>query len=77
GAEACALLLLAAEDAAAHRDLAREMTEGQASLLRPGLLLLRWLGPAAEVRAGLRRAVPALRADAMGGAACLPKLWTC
>jgi urease accessory protein len=77
GAEACGLLLLAAPDAAAQREAARDATGGQATLVRPGLLLLRWLGAAAEVRAGLRRALPMLRAAALGGPAALPKLWTC
>lgn len=77
GAEASALLLLAAPDAAAHRDLAREMTGGNATVPRPGLLLLRFLGSANDVRAGLRAAVAALRRAAMGRPETLPRLWTC
>jgi urease accessory protein len=77
GAEAAALLLLASPEAARHRDLARDLAQGAASLPRPGLLLLRWLGPAVAVRAGLRQAVVALRHAALGEAAVLPRLWTC
>ena len=77
GAEASALLLLAAPDAARHRELARDLAGGAASVPRAGLLLLRWLGAAGEVRAGLRRAVAALRHAALGRPATLPRLWTC
>ena len=77
GAEAMGLVLLVAEDAERHRDLARDLTAGQASLPRPGLLLLRFLGQAAAVRAGITAALPALRAAALGRPAILPRLWTC
>lgn len=77
GAEAAALLLAAGEGAARHRDLARELAGGNASVPRPGLLLLRWLGGAPEVRAGLRGAVAALRHAALGMPRALPRLWTC
>jgi len=77
GAEALGLMLLAHEHAARHRDLARDLTGGQASLLRPGLLLLRFLGTAVAVRGGIMAAIPALRAAALGRPATLPRLWTC
>lgn len=77
GAEAVGLMLLAAPDAARHRALARALTDGQASLPRPGLLLLRFLGTARAVRAGITAAIPAMRAAALGRPAILPRLWTC
>ncbi len=77
GAEASALLLLAGPQAARHRDLARELAGGNASIVRPGLLLLRWLGRAGEVRVGLRAAVAELRSAALGMPRALPRLWTC
>ncbi len=77
GAEALGLMLLAAPDAARHRDLARDLTSGQASLPRPGLLLLRFLGSAGAVRAGITAAIPAMRAAALGRPPTLPRLWTC
>lgn len=77
GAEASALLLLAAPGAERHRDLARDLAQGAATLARPGLLLLRWLASASEVRSGLRGAVAALRHAALGAPARLPRLWTC
>ncbi len=77
GAEACALLLLAGEGAARHRDLARELAAGHATVPRPGLLLLRWLGGASAVREGLRGAVAELRHAALGLPRGLPRLWRC
>lgn len=77
GAEALGLMLLAHHDAARHRELARDLTGGQASLPRPGLLLLRFLGTATAVRTGIMAAIPALRAAALGRPATLPRLWTC
>lgn len=77
GAQALGLMLLVAPDAARHRDLARDLTGGQASLPRPGLLLLRFLGSAGTVRAGMEAAIPAMRAAALGRPATLPRLWTC
>jgi len=77
GAEASALLLLAGPEAARHRELARDLAGGNASLPRPGLLLLRWLGGAGAVGGGLRAAVAELRAAALGMPRALPRLWTC
>jgi urease accessory protein len=75
GAGAVATLLLAAPDAAAHRDAARELSGGAASLVAPGLLLARWIGEAGAVREGLSAAVAALRAAAFGHPPRLPRLW--
>jgi urease accessory protein len=75
GAGAMATLLLAAPDAARHRDAARDLANGTASLLAPDLLLARWLGEAGAVRAGLGAAIMRLRADAFGHPARLPRLW--
>lgn len=74
-ANAVATLLLAAPDAAAHRDLARDLAAGGAGLVAPGLLVARWLGEAGEVRAGLGAAVAALRHAVLGHPARLPRLW--
>jgi urease accessory protein len=75
GAGAVATLLIASPDAAALRDIARDQAGGAASLVAPGLLLVRWLGEADEVRAGLSGAIMALRAAAFGHPARLPRLW--
>ncbi len=77
GADSLGMILLLAEDAAAHRELARELTGGAASLVRPGLLLLRFLGSAGAVRGAMAAAIPALRAAALGLPPVLPRLWTC
>ena len=77
GADSLGMILLVAEDAAAHRELARELTGGAASLLRPGLLLLRFLGTAGGVRGAMAAAIPRLRAAALGLPPVLPRLWTC
>jgi urease accessory protein len=47
-----------------------------ATLVRPGLLLARWLGDAAVLRAALGEAIRLLRAQALGLPARLPRLWT-
>ncbi|MGK7869114.1 urease accessory protein UreD [Falsiroseomonas sp. E2-1-a20] len=75
GAGALATLMLAMPDAAAHRDLAREVSAGGAGLVAPGLLVARWLGEAGQVRAALAAAIMALRAQALGLPARLPRLW--
>jgi urease accessory protein len=75
GANAAATLLLAAPDAAAHRDLARDCAGGAASLVAPGLLVARWLGEAGAVRDSLGAAIRCLRAAALGHPARLPRLW--
>ncbi|MBO1075629.1 urease accessory protein UreD [Roseomonas marmotae] len=76
-AEASALLLLAGSEAeaGAGRDLLREAGH-DATLARPGLLLVRWLGRAGEVRDALSAAIPLLRAGVLGHPARLPRLWT-
>lgn len=75
GAEAMATLLLA-EDGAEARLEALRAVAGVATVPRPGLLLARWLGRATEVRAGVARAIVALRSQALGLPARLPRLWT-
>lgn len=77
GADSLGMILLVAEGAGQHRELARELTGGAASLLRPGLLLLRFLGSAGAVRGAMASAIPALRAAALGLPPVLPRLWTC
>lgn len=77
GADSLGMILLAAEDAAHHRDLARELTQGAASLVRPGLLLLRFLGSAGGVRGAMATAIREMRAAALGRPKSLPRLWTC
>jgi urease accessory protein len=75
GAGALATLLLALPDAARHRDLARELAAGAASLVAPGLLLARWQGDASTVRTRLSSAIRALRHAAFGHPARVPRLW--
>jgi urease accessory protein len=77
GAEATALLLLAASDAEAlaGRDLLRAAGH-DATLPRPGLMLARWIGGAVMVREALCAAIPALRSGVLGLPARLPRLWT-
>jgi urease accessory protein len=74
-ANALGTLLLAMPDAARHRDLLRDASDGGASLVAPGLLIARWLGEASGVRAGVADAVTALRAAALGHPPRLPRLW--
>lgn len=74
-ANALGTLLLAAPAAEALRPFARDLAGGGASLVAPGLLLLRWLGEAGAVRASLGAAVAALRAAAFGHPPRLPRLW--
>ncbi len=75
GAGAMATLVLAMPEAAAHRDLARDLAGGGAGLVAPGLLVARWLGEAGAVRASLAAAICALRAAALGLPPALPRLW--
>ena len=75
GAGALATLLLVAPEAAALRERARDLAGGGAGLVAPGLLVARWAGEAGAVRAGLGAAIAALRADAFGLPAHLPRLW--
>lgn len=77
GADSMGMILLVTEEAGLHRELARELTAGAASLVRPGLLLLRFLGTAGAVRGAMAAAIPALRAAALGLPPVLPRLWTC
>lgn len=77
GAEACATLILAADTPLAEaRDAARE-AGAAATLARPGLLLLRWLGGAAMVRQALGESICLLRSRVLGAAPVLPRLWNC
>jgi urease accessory protein len=77
GAEAAATLLLAAPaPLAGLRDALREAGMA-ATILRPGLMLARWLGPASAVRDGLAAAIRLVRARQFGLPAALPRLWTC
>jgi hypothetical protein len=75
GAEAMGSLVLAGPLAAPDlRDALRE-DGALASLVRPGLLITRWLGSAVAVREGLGEAICRLR-PALGLPARLPRLWT-
>lgn len=77
GAEACATLLVVSDAPLAEaRDAARE-AGAAATLPRPGLLLLRWLGGAGAVRDALGAAIRLLRSRVLGAAPVLPRLWTC
>jgi urease accessory protein len=79
GAEALGTVLLAGPGAEAGRDLLRGLASaapGGATLPRPGLLLARWLGPGAAVRASVGAAIVALRAGLLGLPPRLPRLWT-
>jgi urease accessory protein len=74
-AEALGSLVLAGPLATPDlRDALRE-DGALASLVRPGLLVTRWLGDAAAVREGLGAAICRLR-PALGLPARLPRLWT-
>lgn len=79
GAEALGTLLFAGPGAEAGRGLLRAVepaAPGGATLPRPGLLLARWLGPAAAVRASVGGAIVALRAALLGLPPRPPRLWT-
>ena len=80
GAEALGTLLLAGPGAEAGRELVRALpasgAPGGATLPRPGLLLARWLGPAAAVRASVGGAIAALRSGLLGLPPRLPRMWT-
>ncbi|MBP0462822.1 urease accessory protein UreD [Roseomonas sp. PWR1] len=77
GAEALATLLLALPgDSLAARDVLREGGM-PATIPRPGLVLLRWLGAATAVRESLGAAIRQVRRDVLGLPAVLPRLWTC
>jgi urease accessory protein len=76
GAEAMASLLLAMPGPLEPLRDALRASGAAASLVRPGLLLTRWLGDAAVVRAALGAAICLLRAQALGQPGRLPRLWT-
>jgi urease accessory protein len=81
GARALATVLYAGADAAAHLPLARDLAEGAdcrgAATLVNGVLLARFFGPdAADVRRGVIRYVCALRREAAGLPAAMPRLWS-
>ena len=75
GAGALATLLLALPDVDRHREAARALAAGSASLVAPGLLLARWQGEAGAVRQALGQAIMVLRERAFGYPARLPRLW--
>lgn len=75
GAGALATLLLVTPEAARHREQARDLAGGGASLVAPGLLLARWHGEAGAVRNALGAAIMVLRQSAFGHPARLPRLW--
>jgi urease accessory protein len=74
-ANALATILLAAPEAESLRTRARDLSEGGATLVAPGLLLLRWLGEAGTIRASVATAVASLREAAFGHPPRLPRLW--
>jgi urease accessory protein len=74
-AGAMATLLLAGPAAEARRDALRELSNGGASRVAPGLLVARWLGEAGAVRRGLGAAIAVLRQAAFGHPPRLPRLW--
>jgi len=80
-AEAFGTLLYAGEGAEALVPLLRGEDRtwpapGGVTLPRPGLLVGRWLGRAMDVRRSVAAAMLAVRAEAMGLPARLPRLWT-
>lgn len=80
GARAFATLLYAGADAAAHLELARELTPGATAGATSfdGLLILRFLdADAAALRRSVVRAAGALRAATLGLSATLPAVWHC
>jgi urease accessory protein len=81
GARALATVVYAGADAATHLPLARRLTEGAdcraAATLVNGVLLARVFGvDAGEVRRALIRYVTALRQEAAGLPAAMPRLWS-
>uniref|UniRef100_UPI0022EB629D hypothetical protein n=1 Tax=Falsiroseomonas oryzae TaxID=2766473 RepID=UPI0022EB629D len=62
-------------EAEAQRELARELADGGATLVAPGLLLARWAGEAGAVRGAVGKAIAQLRAAAFGHPPRLPRLW--
>jgi urease accessory protein len=76
GAEGVASLLLAMPGPIEPFRAALREAGAAATLVRPGVLLTRWLGDAAVLRAALGEAIRLLRAQALGLPARLPRLWT-
>jgi urease accessory protein len=76
GAEAMASLLLAMPGPLEPLREALREAGAAASLVRPGLMLARWLGEATAVRGALAAAICLMRAQALGQPARLPRLWT-
>ena len=76
GAEAMASLLLAMPSPLEPMREALRDAGAAASLVRPGLVVARWLGDAVAVRGALGAAICRLRAQALGQPARLPRLWT-
>lgn len=78
GAQALGTLLVAcAEPARVVADLREGDPSATATVPRPGLALVRWLGGAGAVRASVAAAIRAVRARAFGLAPRLPRLWAC
>lgn len=79
GARALGTAIYAGEDAAEHLDLAREVMTGLGgATCMPGLLVLRFVHHDARVlRAGMARALGALRAAIFGLPTALPAVWSC
>jgi urease accessory protein len=76
GAEAMASLVLAMPGSLEPLREALREAGAAASLVRPGLLLARWLGGATAVRGAVGAAICLLRSRALGRPARLPRLWT-
>jgi urease accessory protein len=76
GAEAAACLVLAMPGPVEPFRAALREAGAAATLVRPGLLLARWLGDAAVLRGALGEAIRLLRAQALDLPARLPRLWT-
>lgn len=76
GAEALASLLLVMPGPVEPLRAALREAGAATTMLRPGLLLARWLGDAAVLRGALGEAVRLLRVQALGLPARLPRLWT-
>jgi urease accessory protein len=77
GAEAYATLLVVTDVPMDEARDAMRAAGAAATMPRPGLLLLRWLGGASAVREGVGEAIRALRARLLGVPPTLPRVWTC
>jgi urease accessory protein len=76
GAEAMATLLLVRPGVVEPCRDALRAAGVAATIARPGLLVARWLGDAVAVRDGLAAAICGMRAEGLGLAPRLPRLWT-